>query len=252
MPRISAFLLSLLLAPLLVAPSSHAETLKVLTGNIEPYAIEKGPRPGFAVEIVREMARRAGLDVEVVFEPWQRALLEASLGHNVAIVPVVRIAEREPLYSWILPIMPGEPFYLQAVRPEVDISSFEAVKDTVVGGMANAPAESILRRAGLRYLDLSTDNIINARKLLAGRFNVWLAREEEAKLAMAQLGENPARLRRGPAIDAPPSYLAASRDFSPAVAQQLVNAFESMRADGSYERIVNSYGFGWLIKSVPK
>ncbi|PKU26542.1 substrate-binding periplasmic protein [Telmatospirillum siberiense] len=250
MSRMVAFL-CFLMSFLLAGAYCHAETVRVLTGNIEPYAIENGPRPGFAIEIVQEMGRRAGIDVEINFMPWQRALLEASLGHDVAIVPVVRTVEREALYSWIQPIMPGEPFYLLAIRPDVDISSFEAVRNSVIGGMANAPAESILRRAGLRYLDLSTDNIINARKLLAGRFDVWFAREAEAKLAMTRLGESPARLRRGFVVDAPPSYLAASRDFSPLIARRLAKAFDSMKADGSYERIVNSYGYGWLARQGP-
>jgi polar amino acid transport system substrate-binding protein len=226
---------------LLLGSLCHAETVTVLTGNIEPYAIEKGPRQGAGIDMIREMGKRAGLDVDIVFKPWQRALAEAAQGPNVAIFPLTRTQEREAKYRWVVGMIPGEPFALLAIRPDVDISSFDAVRDKLVGGMRNAPAEGILRHNGLTNLDLDTDNPASLKKLLRGRTDAWLARVSEAKSMMAEMGEDPARLRIGVSAPSPDSFLAASLDFPQTIAQKLAKAFDSIKADGTYDKIIDSY-----------
>ena len=251
MRKIAAALLSLVF----FFPSAEhcrAQTFRLVSGDIVPYAIAEGPRHGFAVDIVVEMARRAGIGLTVQFLPWQRALAEAAHGSNTLIVPVVRTEEREASYNWIAPIVPGEPFYLLAIRPDIDISGFDAVKEKVVGAMANAPAENILRRAQLPRVNLATDNIVNARMLLARRFDVWFARLGEAKIALTDLGFDTSQLRHGLRVDSPPSFLAASPDFPAAAAHRLTKALDEMKNDGSFARIIDSYGFGWLIRNEPQ
>lgn len=48
------------------APSSHAEKVKVVTRNIEPFSFEKdGRRVGYAMELWDQVAREAGLEYDV-------------------------------------------------------------------------------------------------------------------------------------------------------------------------------------------
>jgi len=229
--------------------ASAADVLRLLTGNVEPYAIAEGPRPGFAIEIVREMATRAGHSVDVLFLPWQRALADAAQGKNRLIVPVVRTPEREIRYAWVAELVPNEPFYFIAVDPDVDISGFEAARHAMVGAMANAPGEQILIRNGVYRLDLATENRTSAHKLARGRIDLWFGRRTEAIRAFRAMGEDPARLRFGKRVDAPPSYLAASPGFSDQIGAQLRRALDTMKLDGTYRAILERYHYGWLLET---
>jgi polar amino acid transport system substrate-binding protein len=220
--------------------AAHAETLTVLAGPIEPYAIETGSRPGAAVEVVREMAKRAGLEVNFKFEAWARAQQDAREGHDLAIIPLTRTTEREPLYSWIAPIL-SDPFYLQTNRKEVDVASVDAAKGLSIGVLRGADGEADLKSAGIAGTSAGVDEDTNAKMLKAGRIDAWYARGMVASATYAKAGGDPKELKRGAEKATAPMYLGGSPGFSPELAAKLAKAFEAMKADGSYDRIVKSY-----------
>jgi polar amino acid transport system substrate-binding protein len=230
-----------LAAGILLAPAmASAETLTVLAGPIEPYAIETGARHGAAVELVTEMAKRAGVELALKFEPWARAQADAQAGKDVAILPLTRTVEREPKYAWIAPLLSDE-VYLQTIRPELDIATLEKARPLNVATLRSTPQEDELRRAGATRLELTSDEDTCAKMLKAGRVDAWFTRGMVGAFTYAKNGGDPHQLRRGAAVATAPMYLGGSPEFSAPLAAKLNEALQSMHADGSYDRIMSAY-----------
>jgi polar amino acid transport system substrate-binding protein len=224
-----------------LAPSlSLAETLTVLAGPIEPYAIEKGDRPGVAVEVLTEMAKRAGIQLTVKFEPWTRAQTDAQAGKEVAILPLTRTPEREAKYVWIVPLL-SDPLYLTATRKDLDIVTLAKAQALSVAVLRSTPEEDVLRKAGLAKLELTTDGDSGAKLLKAGRVDAWYTRGMVASFAYTKNGGDAASLLRGANTETPPMYLGGSLDFPKELGAKLTKALDSMKADGRYDQIVKSY-----------
>jgi polar amino acid transport system substrate-binding protein len=232
---------ALLASGIALAPSlASAETLTVLAGPIEPYAIEKGERPGVMVEILAEMAKRAGTEMNIKFEPWGRAQADTQSGKEVAIIPLTRTPEREAKYSWIVPLL-SDTVYLHATRKELDITTLEKARVLSVSALRSTPQEDALKQAGLTKIELTTDDDGGAKMLKAGRVEAWFTRGMVASYSYTKIGGDPKQLLRGAETSTPPMYLGGSLDFSKELATKLNTAFESMKADGSYDKIVKSY-----------
>jgi polar amino acid transport system substrate-binding protein len=233
--------IGLLIFVVALAPSlALAEPLTVFAGPIEPYAIEKGSRPGAAVDVLTEMAKRSGIQLTIRFEPWARAQADAQAGSAVAILPLTRTPEREPKYTWITPLL-SDQIYLQAVRKELDISSMDKAKALNVAALRSTPQEEVLKASGFSKIELLMDEDTGAKMLKAGRVDAWFSRGMVASFTYAKNGGDPKELLRGAETETPPMYLGGSLDFPRDVAAKLNEAFNAMKADGTYDRIVRSY-----------
>ena len=235
--RFALLVSAIAFAPLLPA---SAEPLTVLAGPIEPWSIENGDRPGVMVEMLTEMAKRANIEVNLKFEPWSRAQSDTQAGKDLAIIALTRTPEREPKYTWIVPLL-SDPLWLHATRGDLNISALDKASTLNISVLRGTPQEDTLRQAGLTKLDLTTDDDSGAKMLKAGRVDAWFTRGMSASYSYGKIGGDPKQLLRGAETATPPMYLAGSRDFSPELAAKLNKAFESMKADGSYDKIVKSY-----------
>lgn len=57
-----------------------AENLRLVTGELPPYATQERPDSGIALDIVRKAFANAGTTVSYTFKPWTRSLEEARAG----------------------------------------------------------------------------------------------------------------------------------------------------------------------------
>ena len=75
--------------------SAQPETLRIATGELPPYASSARADQGMSLHIVRQAFARAGVQVEYVFLPWTRALVETRDGKWDATAAWGRNAERD-------------------------------------------------------------------------------------------------------------------------------------------------------------
>ena len=75
--------------------SVQAETLRIATGELPPYASSARKDHGMSLHIVRQAFAKAGVQVEYVFLPWTRALVETRDGKWDATAAWGRNAERD-------------------------------------------------------------------------------------------------------------------------------------------------------------
>ncbi|MCV2360418.1 MULTISPECIES: substrate-binding periplasmic protein [Roseateles] len=62
------------------ACDSRADTVRIATGELPPYATESRPDKGIALSIVRRAFELAGHKAEFYFQPWSRAQMETKSG----------------------------------------------------------------------------------------------------------------------------------------------------------------------------
>ncbi len=97
-------LLSGLSAPAGVA-SAQTPPLQWVSSEIPPFVWRgaEGPQ-GYAYELLRRVMKRAGLEMELQFYPWARALLLLNSGQAHASLVAARTPAREERFAWLFPV----------------------------------------------------------------------------------------------------------------------------------------------------
>jgi polar amino acid transport system substrate-binding protein len=190
-------------------------------------------------EVVEEMARRVGHSGTIEYMPWARAQQIAMTDPNVGILSLTRSPEREKRYRWLAKIVTDD---LVLVGGQgVDVSSLDKVKNRPTGVLLRSGAEALLRETGFTRVEPAPEEWLNAKKMKERRIDAWLAPRLMVIYATQEVQGDLATLNIGEIVRASDIYLAASKDLPDSEAIKWENAFASMKADGSYERIVQKY-----------
>lgn len=160
-------------------------------------------------------------------------------------IPLSRIASRENRYTWIVELLRDQFVLVSRVDGAADIGSLATLKSARIGYLRGSPGEMLLSQAGrLSQAAAVGSEALNAKKLRAGRIDVWIANRKLAERPWTSTGGKPEELRFGPAILELHMYLAAEREFPPAEAVKWRKAYDEMRADGTCALIMDRYGEG--------
>ncbi len=155
--------------------------LDFVADKYPPYYGEDLPNGGFMTEIVIEAFKRVGYDVDVTFQPWKRALLEAKVGKHDGIYTLWYREEREEWFVYSDPISPAsEVGFYRRKGEDISFETFEDLKPYTIGvgrGYVTPPGfdEASLKTSS------ATDDEQNLRKLRAGRINLALTDKLVAK-----------------------------------------------------------------------
>jgi polar amino acid transport system substrate-binding protein len=228
-------------------PASAAE-LRLITAELPPYTFQMppatvaelpGPGQGLVQEVVAEMARRVGHSGTIEYMPWARAQQIAMTEPNIGILSLTRSPERDDKYRWLAKIVTDD---LVLVGGQgVDVSSLDKVKNRPTGVLLRSGAEALLRDKGFTRVEPAPEEWLNAKKMKERRIDAWLAPRLMVIYATQEVQGDLAALNIGEIVRASDIYLAASKDLPDAEAVRWEKAFDSMKADGSYERIVQKY-----------
>jgi len=231
-------------APALAAPPRR---LLGLTENLPPlnYQGDQGVQ-GFSVELLRLMAARAGLQLDLQVLPWPRAVQLAETTGDSVLFSLTRTAEREARFQWVGPIAQRRILiYKLASRADLAMTQLSELGGARIGVVRDSAADRALQAAGLRHgieLEQGLDDATNLRKLLAGRMDYIALLDWAAAWNLRQLQRPYGTLQAVMEQDADKSYwygLHPSTD--PAVARRLQAALDELRRNGRYERLRQRY-----------
>jgi polar amino acid transport system substrate-binding protein len=245
-------LLSPLLAGLLLllpqagsALPAEPATLRIVTGDLPPFAIEgKAQRPGVLVELVEELLRRGGQPAKVEFFPWARAMQMATSGTpRIAILPLTRTPEREPRFQWLLKLYVQHFVFInRSDRPPVQ--SLEQARGLRLTVLRASPNLAQLQRHGFdeqRIVQASSVEDM-LRLLERGHVDAIYGGDVINMDKVRGSGRDPARFQVGMTLESGEVWLAASGGVEPAELERLREAHQSMLRDGSIERLFRTYG----------
>ncbi|TWE07794.1 amino acid ABC transporter substrate-binding protein (PAAT family) [Pseudomonas sp. AG1028] len=219
----------------------------LLTENFPPYNMaingknfaQEDNIDGIAVDVVREMFKRAGIKYSLTLRfPWDRIYKLALEKPDYGVFVTARLPEREALFKWVGPIGPDDWVLLARGDSKLVVNNLQQAKQYRIGAYKGDAIAEHLEKQGLQPVTSLRDQE-NAKKLMAGQIDLWatgdpagryLARQEGVSGLKTVLRFNSAQL-----------YLALNKEVPDEVVQKLQSELDKMRAEGIVDSILNSY-----------
>ncbi|MDT9000133.1 transporter substrate-binding domain-containing protein [Paucibacter sp. APW11] len=230
-------------------PALAAERISVPLEDLPPYSSPdaQGQPQGYAVELARELLRRAGLEGDYAFESWPRVMRAGQSRPNVLLPAIVRLPQREHQFHWLgtTTLRQGTLYRLKS-RPEVAPRDIEGLKAYRIAVVKDDVAEQELLDLGLKLgvqIDRSADVASVLRKFLAGRDDLVAINPQFVARLFQQHGLDAELIE--PVLSYPASArpsIAVSLATAPALRQQLQQAWDSMRRDGTVAALARRHG----------
>ena len=157
-----------------VQPLLSAE-LTILTENMPPLNyLKDGVLVGPSVEIVKEIQKRVGSHEQIKVFPWARAYKMALEKENVVLFGMTHTKDREDKFKWIGPLATKRDILVAKKDSGIVINSLEDAKKVKrIGTLRDDTRERLLKSHGFTNLESVSDEQKNAKKLAAGRIDLW-------------------------------------------------------------------------------
>ncbi|MGH8029458.1 MAG: substrate-binding periplasmic protein [Arenimonas sp.] len=254
-----AALVAILLAAVLSITTSSAATaekkpVRLATLEWEPYIGQEMPDQGYCAALIRAAFAQQGMQVEIEFYPWARALHLARIGAVDGLMPEYFNASRLAEFEFSAPF-PGGPLVLYkrhgaaiefsgdpAREQDAVLRALKERRFGVVRGYLNTP---VFDAASYLVKDEANDDATNLRKLVYGRIDLAVIDRRVAEHLIRT--EYPDYARKiepmSPPLAEIPLYIAFSRK-SPRQAELLATfnkGLAALRANGQVDKLYQRY-----------
>jgi polar amino acid transport system substrate-binding protein len=238
----------LLIAGMLVAGGAYPaaaqepaqETIKAYTADLPPWTNEGNEaRPGFALEVMREMVTRSGLNIEIEMTPWRRAQEDMKTTPNTMGFHLFRTPERETSYDWHFSILQSQVAFVSTDKPVNSIEEAKGLARVVV--VAGTPQETEMKKAGADNLEIVDKVEAAVRMLESGRVDAFYTIAQRASYAWSEAGFPLDKLVMGEAQRVDELFVASNKQMPAGSMEKLKAAFDSMKEDGTYAAIAKKY-----------
>ncbi|KWR74877.1 substrate-binding periplasmic protein [Pseudomonas sp. PI1] len=242
----------LLATSLLLAGTVHAEispdySMVLLTENFPPYNMaingknfaQEDNIDGIAVDIVREMYKRAGIKYSMTLRfPWERIYKLALEKPDYGVFVTARLPERESAFKWVGPIGPDDWVLLARGDSPIALKSLDEAKKYRVGAYKGDAMAEYLADHGFEPV-LALRDQENAGKLQKGEIDLWASGDPAGRYLAKQVGVS--GLKTVLRFNSDQLYLALNKETPDEVVQKLQAALDKMRAEGFVDDVLNSY-----------
>ena len=238
-------LIAFALLPATIFPSTPSLALTLLTEENPPLNYtENGKLTGMATEVVAEMAKRAGIKAKTEVMEWKTAYQRAQGDRDTCLYATARLENRERIFAWVGPVAVSRwtLFAKEGFTPR--IGSLADARPFRIGGVTYDAKTEYLKQNGVTNIVEVADDKLNPGKLTLdrkapGRIDLWIANASRAKVVAAQAGVKD--IKPVFAVRDDDSYLACSPRTAAATVKALASALESMKKDGTYQKIIGRY-----------
>ncbi len=229
----------------LICCFAHAQTIEAVTEE-NPNLHTAGPGGtviGPGADLVREVLRRAGLSFEIKLFPWPRAYTLAEREPNVLIFSIGRTPEREDKFKWVGEIIATEYRFIKLkTRSDISIQTLDDARRYSIGVVKQDLTEQFLTARGFpaSSLDAAIDFNQNLAKLLAGRTDLMVSSASDRKSICLRDASICERIDTAMLIDEMKTtlYMAFSNQTPDDTVARARAAYDSMRSDGTWKRIM--------------
>lgn len=240
LPTRLAALLALWIACAAQAADLHGYTEPLPPLNYE----ESGEVRGFGADLLRALAQRAGLSLEMQVLPWPRAVAMAAGDRQSVLFTLTRTPVREAEYRWIGPIAKRRiQLFRLAQRSEVQVRSLEDMQHIRTAVARESATAKALAEQGLGpHLDAALDDEATMKMLIARRVDAVAMLDFAAAWHSARQGPGFRALQ--PLItldDSREYYFGLNKDAPEELVSRVQRAFESLRRDGTLDELRRRY-----------
>jgi polar amino acid transport system substrate-binding protein len=194
---------------------------------------------GIATDKVRAALERAGLGYTIELLPWKRAYAAARTRPDACVYSTTRTPEREALFKWVGPTDSAEWVLMARADRRIGLRTLEDARPYRIGTYNGDARDAYLRSRGFR-VDPAPFDLVNPRKLLLGRIDLWAAALRAGSPVLEQNGWN-GRIVPVLVFNRLDVFLACNRAVPDGVITRLNDAFASLERDGVLRRIERAY-----------
>lgn len=223
------------------------ETLQIAMDYYPPFSYEEnGEIKGLSTEVVKAVIREAGMKAVIKQYPFARAYKMTQQHENIFEYCVVRTPEREPLFKWVGIVGSATQGIFALKDKDINIGKPEDLGKYRIGTVIEDVVDQYLTarkdKLGLK-LDRISSYKSNMKKLLTGRVELWAGNELVGFYLAKELGYAKTDINAVYRIEELTAhyYLATGQKTSDKLVQKLRAAFETVRKNGTYQKIVDSY-----------
>ncbi|AAQ59347.1 substrate-binding periplasmic protein [Chromobacterium violaceum] len=224
-----------ILSGALLAADARAEALRMLLTQI-PGIIEQAPdgasMRGVGIDLMKEVGRRAGVELRFEAYPQARARLLVERQRD-ACLPVAHLPEQAANFKWSAPLLQMRLVLLARGDDGRQLRSLEQAGGLRVGAMRGTMAAARLKERGVA-VEESADYLSGLEKLRLGRLDLWAMLDVGVASLARRLEMPPPRVAW--VMDTLDVSFACNRQVDDALIARLDGAIAAMRADGSMAR----------------
>ncbi len=240
MKRIKNVCFGLVVIPvcLLGCKVANADAIKAVTASLPPFTISAEER-GISHDLLLEMSKRSGVEIDIEYIPWGRAQEVAQKTPDTMIFSIGRTHSREEKYNWITQLGEANTVFVTHAK---EINYFDQAKKlNYVTVLANTPRDRKLKGESFPNLVRRYTVEACARLMESKRVEAWYTLDTRAKYVFKKEGVDTSNMVFGEPTNVLYVWLASNLDFDAAVSEKLAVAMDSIREDGTLELIKAKY-----------
>lgn len=208
-----------------------------------PYSMREGNRViGIGTDIVRDIMKRSSITYTVDLLPWKRAYTAALERKDACVFSTTRTPEREALFKWIGPIGGADWTLLARTDRHLKLATLDDAKPYRIGTYNGDARDDYLRERGFK-VDPAQNDLINPRKLMLGRIDLWAASLRRGGTTLTRMGYAD-KIESILVFNHISVYLACNRNVPDEMVARMNDALAAMERDGSTRAITRRYD-GW-------
>lgn len=219
-----------------------SKDIVLMTEEYPPYNYtENGELTGLSIEVVRAVLKKIGHPDNIKSMPWSRSynLIQKKSGH--ALFSTTRTEARENLFKWVGPLAPNTWCFYAKKGTGIALNSLEDAKKVgKIGTYKDDACELFLKEKGFTNIDSIINDNFNPKKLVAGRIDLWIIGDVMGMHKAKKQGLED-KITKVLDIKTTQLYIAFSKDTPDDIVNKWQAALDSLKADGTYDKILSKY-----------
>lgn len=248
----TVFILTLLTAILCATPALARNAIIVTNTDFAPYSMEQNGFPsGIDVDVIKKAAAISGIDVDVIFRPWDEMETMVANGECDGAISFFQTPEREKKFIFMkkAPVHFSDYVLFTKVGDKFSFRSYEDLADRIIGRVKDTDLGTEFRAAhesGIVQVKEYPDQAAAIRGLILGEIDAFAGNIDVTYYRLKDMGMTssivylPKKI-----ISKKPAYLVMSRtstlENKEQIFRQLETAISRMWKDGSYNTIARKY-----------
>ncbi|UUX92428.1 cache domain-containing protein [Methanoplanus endosymbiosus] len=219
--------------------------LNIMTEEFPPfnYRDKNGEIAGQSTEIVKEILSRLNQKATIELLPWSESYDAALKEPNAVLYSAGINEEREPLFRWVGPIGSFDYVLYAKSGSGITINSLDAAKKTgKIGVVKDDTRQQFLSDSNFQNTISLQDDKTCLNKLMNGEIDLWFGSSLNAAYIAEEEGYSAGDIVSVYPVRSNEVYIAFNQKIPDETIENWQNALDSMKADGTYETIINKYG----------
>jgi len=207
------------------------------------YKDKNGKIVGITTDIVREIMKSNKDVYPIKLVPWARGYKNIINKPNKILFSMTRNPQRENLFKWVGPIANNSFVFYAKSDSKIVINSLKEAnnKKYRIGTYLDGASEQYLKSKSFYNIHSVPDDLLNLKKLIKNRIDLWAAGETQGLYKAKQLKIDPKQIKKVFKIKDTQLYIAFSRTTPNSVIYQWQTELDKMKKDGRYQKIVDKY-----------